>query len=339
MHPFRKAVLICCLTLLVSAAALLILPSTARAERTMLPVDPELTAEVTSDSVISQAFANLINQANGDPSLLEKYPLDPHELDEYGDSIRVRLLPGNTEENPAYLVYREDLYLIPQAEAAACTVTQSEDGRTALITPALPEEALEGKTGIVLLGADIEQDKVLLFDSEPVRTGEGTLVTLVPAEEVSLNHIFSDGLFTTAFKPAVPEKDFFPVTPGRESERIFNTVRKSGVLGFPNLTYTENVNVTNLAGTVSYNTNDFKLGGSFKVDPWGLDFGLNIDIAARAYFDLTSSGKIIQKDIISFDVPLYSEGLFGCSLHYVIRAQFNEIPVHVKGYIDNSAGN
>ena len=303
----------------------------------MLPVEPELTAEVTSDSVISQAFANLINQANGDPSLLEKYPLDPHELEEYGDSIRVRRLPGDTEEKPAYLVYREDLYLIPQAEAAAYTVTRSEDGRTAVITPALPEEALEGKTGIVLLGTDIEQDKVMLFDGEPVRSGEGTLVTLVPAEEVSLNRIFSDGQFTTSFTKAEPDSDFFPTTPGRDSALIFRTVRAARVQGnVRGLTYTEQVNETNLTGTVSYNTSDFKLDGSFKVDPWELDFGLNIDIAAKAYFDLTSSGTVSRKNIFSVDVPLYSEGLFGCNLHYMVRAQFNEVPVHVKGRIDNS---
>ena len=326
MYQFCKKLLILCLLILLTVLVQIALPAPASAELDGNAQEEELTAQADPGNVIGQAFANMINRTQGDETLLEEYPLDPHELEEYGDSIRVRFMPGSTKDEPSYMVYREDLYLIPQEEAAAYTVVRSEDGLTAEISPAPPEGALEGKSGLVLLGEDIGHDAVLLFDGAPVRSGTGMTFALLPAEKAALNRIFSDGQFTAS------------ITAGaRQPSARTPSLKKSPQLkALPNIPYFEDIDETNVTGQIWYNSNDFRLNVSFKVDPGKMDFGLNIDIAAKAYFDLTTSGAMLQKTIFSKDIDLYSEELFDVNLKYEVRAQFNDVPVHVKGHIDNS---
>lgn len=337
MQQFRKKRLILYLLIPLAVLAWMVLPAHAGADPAGLTQETSLTAEADPDNVIARAFASLINgDGENSEASLEEYPLDPHELEEYGDSIRVRSLTRSTKDEPSYLVYREDLYLIPQEEAAAYTVVQSEDGLTAKITPALPEGVLEGKSGLVLLGEKIGQDKVLLFDGEPVLTAEGLTVSLLPEEKVSLNRIFSDGQFTTSVTADPPARFAAPAAVEPPSARSFG-VRKAPLgLPIPTITYSEDINKTNLTGKIQYNANDFKLKVSFKVKPKKLDFGLNIDIAAKAYFDLTNSGAVSRQTIFSKDVDLFSEDLFDVNLKYQVQAKFNDVPVHVTGHIDNS---
>ena len=325
--------------LILLAMACFALPAAAGAEQDIPSVQPSVTAEAADpDNPIAQGFVNMVNGTAPDAELVSEYPLDPHDLAEYGDSIRVRYLSEATGEDPSYLVYREDLYLIQQEEAAAYTITKSEDSLTAEITPALPDGALEGKTGIVLLGRSIGEDTILLFDGEPVRTENGLTVTLPAAEKVILNRIFSDGRFTTpmATSPAGGDNT-------ARAKQVLSANRLSagrsipqvrGIL--PSIDISKDVDITNLSGTVSCDTSDFKLKVSFNVNPAKLDFGLNIKIDARVYFDLTSSGSVAMANLVELEVPLYSEDLFGVNLIYDVRASFNEVPVHVKGHIDNS---
>ena len=333
MHHFRKSLLILCLLIPLAVLAWSALPCAAGAEEAGPVPQAELTATADPNNPISVAFANLINQV-GTPA--EEVQLEALTLEEYGDSPRVRSLTRSDKGEPSYLVYREDLYLIPHEEAAAYTVARSADGRTAELSPALPAGALEGKTGIVILGEDIGSDIVILFDGEPVLTETGLTATVPAQEEITLSRIFSDGQFTTSVSPSAPARFAEETTVQAPSARSFGVKKGPQLMNTRGGDITLNVNKTNVTGTVSYNLSDFSLDGGFKINPTKKDFGLNITIGARAYFDLTSSGSVSKAPVLKFDVPLFSEGLFGCNLVYQIYAEFNDVPVHVKGRIDNS---
>lgn len=176
MNCFRRNILILCFLITLTVLAWMALPCAAGAEQGG-NVTPELTvtAETDSDSVVSRVFMNMINRSiermnagedpeEEDPSLAE-YPVEEHSPAEYGDSPRLRMLEEDGdggEQN--YLVYRESILVIPQDEAAAYTVTFSEDRRTAELTPAVPGEKLAGRTGIALLGDKITDDNRIFFE-------------------------------------------------------------------------------------------------------------------------------------------------------------------------------
>ena len=86
-------------------------------------VETEITASSRTNSIIGEVFANQINMANAEgaedirSASLEKYPLDHHELEYYGESERVRFVGSGNESEPDYLVYRDSFFLIPEAES------------------------------------------------------------------------------------------------------------------------------------------------------------------------------------------------------------------------------
>lgn len=106
-------------------------------------VGTEITASSRTNNIIGEVFANQINMANAEgaddirSASLEKYPLEHHELDYYGDSERVRFVGAGNGSEPNYLVYRDSFFLISEAESANYTVRISEGGDRAYISPAL----------------------------------------------------------------------------------------------------------------------------------------------------------------------------------------------------------
>ena len=103
-------------------------------------VETEITASSRTNNIIGEVFANQINMINAEgaedirSASLEKYPLEHHELDYYGDSERVRFVGSKNESEPDYLVYRDSFLLITEAESENYTVRISEDGDKAYLT-------------------------------------------------------------------------------------------------------------------------------------------------------------------------------------------------------------
>ena len=217
MKHFLNKLLILFLLILLAALAGMTLPCAAGAEQGG-NVTPELhaVAETESDSVVSQVFVNMINRsiermnAGGDseeedPSLAE-YPMEERPLAEYGDSPRLRVLDeGGDGGEPNYLVYRESILVIPQAEAAGYTVTYSGDKRTATLTPAVSAEKLAGRTGIALLGDTVTDDTVLIFGGKPEEKDGRLVIPLADTDSLTMNQLFSDGQL--AFSPSVEMSD------------------------------------------------------------------------------------------------------------------------------------
>ena len=135
------------------------------------PAEPEPSAEAESDpestggmtvtavsgtsNIVGEVFANAFNDPEEDPearlAALQVYPTESHEPSWYEDTLRLRYLDSEGESGPNYLVYRDSFLIFSEEEGQVYTVLYSMDGATAYVSPAIPHDELEGKTGIVFL--------------------------------------------------------------------------------------------------------------------------------------------------------------------------------------------
>ena len=282
----------------------------------------DLQSESQTDNVIGDAFENMAEtitaRMNGEevegPDL-DQYPLEDHDLSYYGDSLRVRNIDEPGTENPNYLVYRDSLLLISEEDSLNYTVEMAEDKRSASISPAIPQEMLEGKEGIVFLKKDLSEDTILLFDSFPEYTDEGMNCSLADPETIEINQLFSDGKLEVGSK-----------APGKASLR-------SGAKGkppAPAIDFNSDIAGTNWSGEIT----EFQIvdvDGDFNFDIWDLEFNFEFDVSIQMDFEITTSGSSGGRETVKIASLDLNAGGFDAELDCYFEAEFDEHPIQVKG--------
>ena len=89
-------------------------------------------------------------------------------------------------EDGNYLVYRDNILVIPKEEADGYTVSYAEGRRTAFLSPAISEADLAGWKGIALLGDTVTEDRVLIFDGESMEEDGRSIIPLEDVKELTL---------------------------------------------------------------------------------------------------------------------------------------------------------
>ena len=243
---------------------------------------------------------------------------------------------GGDGGEPNYLVYRESILVIPQAEAAGYTVTYSGDQRTATLTPAVSAEKLAGRTGIVLLGDKVTDDTVLIFDGEPAEGNGSLVIRLADTDSLTMNQLFSDGQL--AFSPSVEMSDG-----GGSGKETGAKLRGAppATRGLTNPLH-KNVSGTNWSGRVY----DFlpDLGNSdldtdICLKPWNFRFNLVLYLAVKGKFDLTSTGSSGGRQTEKIgDISIPLPASVTLKMTYTLIVSFDNTPVHVEGNIYNRIG-
>lgn len=276
-------------------------------------VDVDATSE--TNNIVGDVFANQIKTADDEEAQkereasLEEYPLEPRDLEDYGNSQRVRMIEGGDEEGSNYLVYRDSFLLIPEKSGSKYEVVFSEDGTKATVSPAIPADKLEGKTGIVFIRDDIGNDDILVFDGEPVYDDENNSMT-VPvkeAEDITVNELFSDG------KLAVEDT-------GKNRKRL---------KGAPSIAFDIDPEGTNWKGKITSFRPEFPTA-HVEVDVWQLLFELDLDMRFNLDFEITTFGASDRetKTIAGVSIPIK---LFTISIDYNLQTEFGEAPIFIKG--------
>ena len=292
------------------------------------PAEPEPSAEAESDpestggmtvtavsgtsNIVGEVFANAFNDPEEDPEVrmaaLQAYPTESHEPSWYEDTLRLRYLDSEGESGPNYLVYRDSFLILSEEEGQDYTVLYSMDGVTAYVSPAIPLEELEGKTGIIFLRENLGYDDILVFDGEPEQEGDMLCVPLKDTADIVITELFSDG-----------QLEFSGDASNAEPKRA--------------VSFTRNVEGTNWSGEIT----DFDASwpkASFKVDIWDLKFELILNLRFDMGFEIETTGATNGRDssaIASVSVPLQ---LFNVNVDYNFQAEFeDDVPLKLKGSI------
>ncbi len=336
----------------------------------------EMQARPEGDSLVAQVFANMVNEAAARPPLaegeswvdpsLEEYPLDPHELKEYGASPRVRLLVEMEDQGPIleamergtldlilerepnYLVYRDTLLLISQEEAADYALDMAADRRSALLKPAISPEELEGKTGVVLLGANLSEDRVLLLDGTPERTEEGLRLPLADPLQVKLTQLFSDGNLnlteedlTTQMTAEGPVLTVASSSPLKGAKRVSPTrTRASFLPDFSDLIqYTVQSPSGAWTAKMSHVSPDLdRCSVSPDVNIKKLRFNLKLTLAVKADFDIqTRKATPGRESVRVVSIPIRLPYGFSLLFDYRFVAEFGSVPLHMTGTMRTQA--
>ena len=280
----------------------------------------EVNAVSRTNNIVGDVFVNMINSANesaqdeiqpeNDP--LTEYPLEHHEWSYYGDSLRIRYLDGGDAEGPNYLVYRDSLLLIGEEEGEQYTVTFSEDGMVSYVTPAIPEELLKDKTGIVFLAQHVGYDNILVFDGAVQYDGDLMTVPLKKTEEITVNELFSDGKLVAESSAS-----------GEES---------LNASGLDDIDFNRRVSGTNWSAEITdFRPSGIGIGGSSSVDVWDLLFQVNINIKLDLDFKARSTGASNGLETRMIALLGFSVGLFDVEYTFNLQAQFDEHPIEVEG--------
>ena len=271
-----------------------------------------------TNNIVGDVFVNMLNAAN-DPQLdalrqasLEKYPLESHELSYYDGSLRVRYLEGGDNEGPNYLVYRDSYLIISEEESSDYEIKYSEDGLTAYVTPPVPAEELEGKTGLVLLGENVGYDDIMVFDGAPEFEDGFMSVPIKATEEITANELFSDG----------------KLVPNNEQ------TKKRGLLksGIGPVHWETSPEGTNWKADINSFSTDWPKPG-FEFDVWELLFEVRLSLHFELGFEIEttgSSGGLEERRIAGFNVPVQ---IFDLAMNYNLQVNFSDEPIDVKGTI------
>ena len=270
-----------------------------------------------TNNIVGDVFVNMLNAAN-DPELdalrqesLKKYPLESHELSYYDGTLRVRYLDGGDDEGPNYLVYRDSYLIVSEEESADYEVKYSEDGLTAYVTPAVPADELEGKTGLVLLGENVGYDDILVFDGAPEFEDGFMTVPLKATEDITVNELFSDG----------------KLVPKDQSEK--KGAQKAGI--GPIHWETEPSGTNWKADINSFDVDWPKPGFAF--DVWELLFEIRLGLHFELGFEIETTGSsngLETKRIAGFNIPV---DIFDLAMNYNLQVKFGAEPINVKGTI------
>ena len=309
----------------------------------------QVTAESSTENIVGEVFANAANEAlerevpDGETSVedpaLEEYPTEHHDRSYYEGSPRLRLLIGEDGAEAGYLVYRDSFLIFSQEQSARYTISQTDDGLTARVEPAIDPAELAGKAGIVFLRDDVGTDVILVFSEAegqaPYLDGDTLVVPLEPTDDIALSQLFSDGSICMS-ETYEEGQDTATLTPAGRAAASEGVASSGGSRLRPQADFTPILNPsikgTNWKASIDPKSLSIdKPSVSFKVDVWNLEFDLVVGIGLSFDFEVTSTGasKGREKvDVVGLDVGL---DLF--SLHYaaIFEAEFDEHPVHMKG--------
>lgn len=303
------------------------------ADETAMPADttPEETVTMTDQTTITvdkQYVSNTSNMVGGvfvnfltakgngndlpEPSNLDQYGWDPHELSYYGGSPRVRFLGDPADPDVNYLVYRDSFLIISEADSANYTVTCSADGKTATVTPGIPTNQLTGKTGIVFLANSIGDDVILVFDegtTPSVDTASGNLiVTLEDTDSITINQLFSDGKI------------------GMSATGSVGTGNGHSI---PGVDWNEDISGTNWSGKITdFWVNDISAGLDFDVFS-GFEINFNFDFTID--FDITTTGSSGGKQSAQAAKITIPIDIFTAIYTFDVVVDFDDTPMNVKG--------
>ncbi len=274
---------------------------------------------------------------------LDQYPRDPHDLSYYGDSPRVRYLETAEGNDQNFLVYRDSFLILSEKESESYTVEMSEDKRSAVVTPSIAQEDMDGKDGIVFLREDVSTDIILVLDRAPQYFEEeiddpetGTTSTVNKMEcsledpsVITFNRLFSDGNMAqevhNSISLAPPEGN----SSGRPLLR--------GKIGYPGIKdYQTHVTGTNWE--CEYSDPDLSdVDFDFDFDPWDLELGFAIRFSVKRDFEITTTGasggrEEAQTLFVQVNIPnAFSEVNF----RFSTVAEFDDHPIHMKGVFND----
>ena len=279
--------------------------------------DVDTTAVSETNNIVGDVFVNAINTADDKEAQtereesLEEYPLESHNRTYYGLSNRVRKIGDAENGESNYLVYRDSYLIISQKNGEKYEVGFSEDGTCAVISPAIPESKLEGKTGIVFLRENIGEDDVLVFDGDPEYNDDSMTVPIKKAEDITVNELFSDGKLTVS-DPSAPKMG----------------LRASSV---PIPTWNFSPSGKNWSGTISNGSLD-NVSADVEIDIWKLFFELKLGMRFSFDFDITTTGSSGGRNTVTAaGVSIPIKGLLTIGVNYNMQTEFDETPIHVKG--------
>ncbi|MBR1909205.1 MAG: hypothetical protein IJ821_01320 [Lachnospiraceae bacterium] len=320
--------------------------------------DFEVHAFSLTDNIIGDVFANMFEkmqerseseeEEGAAVDNLDEYPVEHRELSEYEGSLRLRYLSEEDAEDPSYLVYRDSFLIIPHEEGDSYTVEMSEDRRLAIVTPAIPEEQLIDKTGIIFLKDSVGEDIILVFDGEPEYQeytidddgSENQEVThqmichLQDVSDITINQLFSDGHISMEAEN-VEDAETETIPAGR---RMLKAAPKKGGKGGSSISgdwdYETSPKGTNWEGEID----NFSAGGpdfDIDFDIWDLDFAFHIAFWVDYDYNITTSGSTNGRDKVKIAQAEASYQVFSMSLDYCLETEFDEHPINVKGNINS----
>ena len=271
----------------------------------------EANATSNTENIVGDVFANMINsrmtpdieEDDGGTAIpsLQEYPVEKHDVSYYGDSPRVRFADEN-DHDAGYFVYRDSFFLVSTEESDNYVVEYNEEMTEARISPAIPEEWLGEKTGIVFLKESVAEDIILVFEEKPV-TKDGTMtVPLKNTDDITLNMIFSDGKLEAENRPRL----------------------RAGI------SYEDEISGTNWAGKLT-GVRFKDIGGVSDVDFWDFLFVLNVNIKIEVDFDITTTGPTPERESAQAAKVGFSVKYFDIDFIYYIQVEFPSAPLHVTG--------
>lgn len=294
--------------------------------------DIEVTARSATNNIVGAVLANMVNSYKDEDSEAEKeaslreYPLERHELEYYGDSPRLRIVEGGDSEGSNYFVYRDSYLLISEKESSKYTVSYAEDGTEAYVSPAIPASELEGKTGIVFLTDDVANDDILVFDGSPVYDGESMTVPLLPADQITINQLFSDGKLSMEQEYNQPRN-----TSGKK-------MLKGSNVPIPLVDFNKEVKGKNWSAEIdSFAVRD--LNFSSHVDIFGPEASVTVSMVTEMSFKLSSEGTTEGRStakIAAIKVPIkYVDFVVSYSMQF---ENISRHKLHVEGNMNNTIG-
>ena len=283
--------------------------ATVPSDKNSTPDEVEYEAVSGTYNIVGQVLANAFNSVGEEPekraAALGAYPTEKHEPSYYEGTHRLRYLADGGDE-PNYLVYRDTFLIIPEDEGANYTIEYSEDGHTAFITPAIPEEALDGKTGVVFLRENIGLDEILVFDDEPAIGGGTLTVTLKNTDDIVITELFSDGKLEYDGNAAnVPDQRVgvqFETNPS-------GTNWEGEITGFDPSWPTAHVHV----------------------DVWELEFQLILNLRFDLDFEIETTGDSGGRESVTIAGVSVPVELFTINVRYDLQVEFHDTPLEMKG--------
>lgn len=300
-------------------------------ESTGVPGNVEVKATSGTNNILGDVLANMVNSYEDEDAAaqrevsLRKYPLDRHDLDYYGDSLRVRMVEGGDSEGSNYFVYRDTYLLIPRDECSNYTVAYSEDRTQACISPAIQKSGLKGKTGIVFLADDVGDDDILVFDGEPVYEEDSMTVPLLGADEITINQLFSDGKLSMEQEYSQPRNT------------RANSMLKGTSVSVPTVDFNKKVSGKNWSAEID----SFEIKGlefDSHVDIFKLEASMTVSMSTVMGFKLESKGSTEGRStarIASIKVPIkYVDFVVA----YNMQFECDDNRLYMEGNMSNKIG-
>ncbi|MBR0342227.1 MAG: Cna B-type domain-containing protein, partial [Oscillospiraceae bacterium] len=293
-----------------------------------MAADVKVKATSRTNNIIGEVFANMFNDGDDEKAKakreasLEEYPFEFHDLDYYGDSLRVRVLEGGDEEGSNYLAYRDSYLLIGEEESGNYSVEFSKDGREAYVSPAIPASELEDKMGVVFLADYVGDDVILVFDGEPAYDADTMTVPVLTTEDITVNMLFSD------VKLSIEQPQAKKQTKSNSKGISLKADPPGG--------YYKLISGTNWHGAVT----------GFSVDEQAVipvidipnkQVNVNFIIRTTLEFDIVSAPSPggDEEDIVKITELEFPAEVLDFTYEYNMLVRFDKTPVHVKGKINS----